>query len=50
MLHKASYWAIVSPTYEIGVLLLCYMDEMLSPTYEIAIYIMSYEQDNKSYV
>ena len=41
---------LVSPTYEIGVLLLHHTDEMLSPTYEIATDLMSCGLVGKSYV
>ena len=41
---------IVSPTYEMGILLLCHTDEMLSPTYGIATDLMLYVRDSKSYV
>ena len=41
---------IVTPTYEIGVLLLCHTDEMLSPTYDLATVVMSYGGVNKSSV
>ena len=39
---------LVSPTYEIGILLLCHTDEMLSPTYEIATGLMSYRRVDTS--
>ena len=41
---------IVSPTYEMGILLLCHSDEMISPAYGIAIELMSYGRVSKSYV
>ena len=41
---------IVSPTYEIDILLLYQTDEMLSPTYGIAIDLMAYGRVRKSYV
>ena len=39
---------LVSPTYEIGTLLLYHTGEMLSPTYEIATNFMSYGRVSKS--
>ena len=41
---------LISPTYEIGILLLCRTDEMLSRPYEITTLLKSYGGVSKSSV